>query len=39
MWCKCDYCGFQWDRADPGSKCIKCKQGIMCALGSKGWRN
>lgn len=37
MNCKCDYCGHHDYRTEAGSKCPKCKQGIMCAHGSKGW--
>lgn len=37
--CKCDYCGHHDYKTDAGNKCPKCKQGIMCARGTKGWPN
>jgi len=37
MNCKCDYCGYHDFKSEAGKKCHKCGQGVMCALGSKGW--
>lgn len=34
--CKCDYCGHHEYRIDAGSKCTKCRKGIMCEKGSGG---
>ena len=37
MNCKCDYCGHHEYRIDVGSSCPKCKRGIMCERGSRGF--
>lgn len=34
---KCDYCGFKSTIMGPGDDCPKCRRGIMCERGGRGW--
>ncbi len=35
--CKCDYCGHHEYRYTAGDACPKCRRGVMCERGSRGF--